>query len=433
MNKSLWMDEPVIPQFKALEGDIKTDVLVIGGGLCGLLCAYYLKNSGIDCIVAEAETIGNGTTKNTTAKITYAHGFVYDKLIKSKGLETARLYAKANSDALDTYKELLKTMDTDIETKSLVTYSLTDSKKAENEAKAMQKVGLDASFCTTEELPFATAGAVESKKQMQINPIKFISQISAKLNIYEHTFIKEIKPDGAKYDKGTIKADKIIVATHFPFINSHGMYFAKLYQHRSYVSAYEGIKGLDAMYVDESLKGMSFRTHGDLTLIGGGGHRTGKKGSSWNEIASFVKQYYPQATLKYSFAAQDCMSLDHIPYIGNYSKNTPNLYVATGFNKWGFTSSMVAAKILCDEITGKKNEYAKIFSPQRSMLSPQLFANGLETTINLLTPTQKRCSHMGCALKWNKFEHTWDCPCHGSRFEADGSIIDNPSTKNLNT
>ena len=123
------------------------------------------------------------------------------------------------------------------------------------------------------------------------------------------------------------------------------------------------------------------------------------------------------------------MSLDEIPYIGNYSKNTPDLYVATGFNKWGMTSAMVSAMILSDMIPGKKNDYAEVFNPSRSILKPQLFINGFESAINLLTPTTRRCPHLGCALKWNKAEHSWDCPCHGSRFSEDGKVLDNPANK----
>ena len=182
------------------------------------------------------------------------------------------------------------------------------------------------------------------------------------------------------------------------------------------------------MYVDEADKGMSFRTYENMLLIGGGGHRTGKKGGSFNELYDFAKRYFSGAELKYSWAAQDCMSLDRIPYIGNYSKRTPNLYVASGFNKWGITSSAAAAAILTDMVLGRKNEYAEVFNPSRSILKPQLLINGGETTVNLLTPTTKRCPHLGCALKWNGAEHTWDCPCHGSRFEEDGALIDNPAT-----
>ena len=125
------------------------------------------------------------------------------------------------------------------------------------------------------------------------------------------------------------------------------------------------------------------------------------------------------------------MTLDGIPYIGQYSKRTPDLYVITGFNKWGMTSSMVASMVINDLVQGKENPYADVFSPSRTVLRSQLFTNGFETVLNLLTPTKPRCPHMGCALKWNPQEHSWDCPCHGSRFARDGSLQDNPATRNL--
>jgi len=117
-----------------------------------------------------------------------------------------------------------------------------------------------------------------------------------------------------------------------------------------------------------------------------------------------------------------------VPYIGQYSRNTPDLYVATGFNKWGMTSSMAAAILLTDLARGRNNPWAEVFSPSRSMLRTQLLVNGVESTLNLLTPTVPRCPHLGCALKWNKAEHSWDCPCHGSRFGADGRLLDGPAT-----
>ena len=221
---------------------------------------------------------------------------------------------------------------------------------------------------------------------------------------------------------------KIIVTTHFPILNKHGSYFLKLYQHRSYVLALKGAQHLDGMYVDEDKKGLSFRTYGDLLLLGGGSHRTGKKGGNWHELEEFARKYYPSARVVSKWATQDCMSLDGVPYIGQYSKNTPDLYVATGFNKWGMSSSMVSAMILSDLVQGKPNEYAQVFSPSRSILRPQLAINALESTVGLLTPTAPRCPHLGCALKYNKAEHSWDCPCHGSRFSESGELINNPAT-----
>ena len=185
------------------------------------------------------------------------------------------------------------------------------------------------------------------------------------------------------------------------------------------------------MYVDESKTGLSFRGYGDLLILGGGGHRTGKKGGAWQELEEFAHEHYPGSRVKYRWAAQDCMSLDGVPYVGSYSNRTQGLYTATGFNKWGMTGSMVAARLLTDLITGTANPYERLFSPSRSILHPQLAINGAEAVANLLTPTRKRCPHLGCALKWNPQEHSWDCPCHGSRFSENGDLLDGPATDNI--
>ena len=424
---NIW-ENTKLPDFQKLNHDIKTDVLIIGGGLCGILCAHFLKENGIDYVLVEGDKIASGTTKNTTAKITLGHSLIYDKLIKTVGKEKAGMYLNANLDARKEYEKLCKNCD--YEYQNSYTYSLTDRRKLENEVDALNSLGFKAEFKSTN-LPFKTQGAVFYPDQAQFNPLKFVANIAKDLNIYEQTFIRDITPHTVVSDTGKITAKKIIVATHFPFINKHGSYFLKLYQHRSYEIAYKNAH-VDGMYVDEDKKGMSFRNYGDYLLIGGGGHRTGKQGGAWKEIEHFANKYYPKAEAKYMWAAQDCMSLDSVPYIGQYSRGTPDLYVASGFNKWGMTSSMVAAKILTDMILGRKNENAPVFSPSRTILKPQLFANGIETTINLLTPTKKRCPHLGCALKWNKAEHTWDCPCHGSRFKENGKLIDNPATGDAN-
>jgi glycine/D-amino acid oxidase-like deaminating enzyme len=266
------------------------------------------------------------------------------------------------------------------------------------------------------------------KNQAHFNPLKFILSIVRDLKIYENTKILELRPDGVVTNSGQIIAKKIIVATHFPFINKHGGYFIKMYQHRSYVIALKNAPLIKDMYVDEAKKGLSFRSYEGYLLIGGGGHRTGKKGGGWNEIEDIQKKYYKGAIEEYRWATQDCMTLDSIPYIGCYSKNTPDLYVATGFNKWGMTSSMTAAMILSDLVSGKENIYSDVYSPYRSIFHPQLAVNSFESLMGMLTPTVPRCPHLGCALKYNKQEHTWDCPCHGSHFDENGELIDNPAT-----
>ena len=258
--------------------------------------------------------------------------------------------------------------------------------------------------------------------------LKFLAVLSDGLPIYEETAVRELGKNWAKTDNGTIHFQKAIVATHFPFLNKHGSYFLKLYQQRSYVIALENAPEIPGMYLGGEENGLSFRMQGDQLLLGGGGHRTGKQGGNWAVLENFSRTHYPEAKITHRWATQDCMSLDGVPYIGRYSRRTPNLFVATGFNKWGMTTSMVAAQLLSDLVLDIENPYADVFSPSRSMLRKQLAVNGLEATINLLTPTRKRCPHLGCALKWNPQEHSWDCPCHGSRFEENGTLIDNPAT-----
>lgn len=206
-----------------------------------------------------------------------------------------------------------------------------------------------------------------------------------------------------------------------------------MFQHRSYVLALENAPLPNGMFVDEAPKGMSFRSYEKLLLLGGGDHRTGKKGGGWQELRDFAARHYPDATERYHWATQDCITLDGMPYIGRYSSGTDKLYVATGFNKWGMTSSMVAATLLADILQGRNSPYQAVFDPSRSILRPMLAVNAAEAVVSLLNPTPRRCPHLGCALKWNPEEHSWDCPCHGSRFTKDGRLIDNPATGDMKT
>ena len=429
--ESLWEQTSRHTGFERLEQNMKTKVLIIGGGMAGVLCAYLLHQSGVPYVLLEAETIGSGITKNTTAKITSQHGLLYDKLIREFDVDRARQYLDANQAALQKYRELCRDIDCGFEEKTAYVYSLDDRRKIERELKALEKLGFRGEFTDRLPLPFSVAGAIRYPNQAQFHPLKFLSALSKGLHIYEHTPVRELVGTTAMADHGRVTAEKVIVTTHFPFLNKHGSFFLKLYQHRSYVIALENGPQVDGMYVDEAQTGMSFRNYENLLLLGGGDHRTGKKGGGWQELRDFARRNYPGATEKYHWATQDCMTLDGVPYIGPYSASTSGLYVATGFNKWGMTSSMVSAMILCDLVQGKRNPYAEVFSPSRTILRPQLAVNGFEALVSLLTPSPRRCPHQGCALKWNPQEHTWDCPCHGSRFTEDGRLIDNPATGDL--
>ncbi len=429
--KRLWQDTYNIPVFEPLHGDAKTDVLIIGGGAAGILCAYFLKQRGIDYILTEGDRILSGETGGTTAKITSQHGLIYHKLIKTIGYEKAGLYLEAGQDAIEQYRRLSETYPCDFEKAPSYVYTLNNRRILEKELESVRRLLFPAEFVHTEELPFETAGAVKFNNQAQFDPIKFFSQIASELNIYEKTFIRELKPHKAVTGSGTITAKNIVIASHFPFLNKHGSYFLKMYQSRSYVIALENAPHMEGMYVDGEENGMSFRSFKDLLLVGGGGHKTGKSGGNWQELRTFALEHYPQSAEKYNWAAQDCMTLDGVPYIGKYSSSTDGLYVITGFNKWGMTSSMIAAGVICDLICGRKNDYESLFSPSRSIIHPQLFVNIASSTANLISFRKKRCPHLGCALKYNIAEKSWDCPCHGSRFSEDGKLLDDPATGNL--
>lgn len=429
--RSLWHDNVSLPEFPQLNKDIRTEVLIIGGGITGILTAYFLHENGVPCVLAEKNRLCGGTTGNTTAKLTFQHGLIYADMLQRFGAEKTKMYLQANRAAFEKYAELCKNISCDFERKDNFVYSADDRKKLEAEMNALEKAGYSAEFRESLPLPIKTSGAVCFPDQAQFHPLKFLRSVSEGLEIYENTFVREMIGTTAVTDRGKIHADKVIVTTHFPFINKHGSYFLKLYQHRSYVIALKNAQNVNGMYVDESKTGLSFRNYGDLLILGGGAHRTGKNGGNYNELRSFAAEHYPNAEEKYHWAAQDCMSLDNIPYIGNYSANTPDMYTACGFNKWGMTGSMLSAMLLSDMICGRENAYAEVFSPSRTIIRPQLFANGFEAVKNLLTPTEKRCPHMGCALKWNSCEHSWDCACHGSRFSENGTVLENPANGNI--
>lgn len=428
---SIWKKDIKFPSFPEIEGKVNTDVLIIGGGIAGILTAYMLKQEGIDYILVEKNRICSGTTQNTTAKITFQHSLIYSKIMKSYGEETARAYLLANREAFNLICRLCENVDCDFEIKNNYVYSK-DYKKLEDEMTALERIGFNAQFIESVPLPVVTKGAVCFENQAQFHPIKFLSVIAKELNIFENSFVKEMRETTAITDKAEIKAKNVIVTTHFPFINKHGLFSLKLYQHRSYIIALENAQDVNGMYVDESETGLSFRNYKNYLLLGGGGHRTGKQGGNWKELQEFAKENYPKAQERFYWAAQDCMTLDDMPYIGNYSPNTPNLYTASGFCKWGMTGAMLSAMLLKDKIIGRKNDYAEFFRPDRSILHPQLFVNCFESVTNLLTFSKKRCPHLGCALKWNSAEHSWDCPCHGSRFDEGGKILDNPANGNMN-
>lgn len=424
---TLWNEIIEMPEFEKLEGDIETDVLIVGGGIAGLLCGYFFNQRGIDNVIVEAHRIGSGTSSKTTAVVTALHSNVYTNIVKSFGNKTAETYLKANMHAFHKYQELSEVMDFDFEVCPSYIYSEKDSKALKIEAAILRDLGADVAYAEDVELPFKVAGAVRFENAGQMHPMKFIKEISKDLDIKENTCIKKIKHNVAYSDNGTIKAKKIVIATHYPIINSHGAYWMKLYQKRSFVIALDNAPKIHGTFADIAERGIYLRNHGNLLIVGGGDHRTGTANDGFDIVRSFVKRVMPDTIEKFAWAAQDCISLDGIPYIGKYSRSIDDIYVISGFNEWGMTSAMFGSEMIADIICETENNYINVFSPHRSVVRKQLALNTAETVINFIKPTPKRCTHLGCALNKNSAEGSWDCPCHGSRFNKEGNVLDNPA------
>lgn len=475
--KSVWSESCEFDKREELKGDIETDILVIGAGIAGILTAYLLKQSGRQVILIDKDEIASGNTKNTTAKITTQHDLIYSKLIKEFGEEKAKQYAKANTKALKKYKEIIEKerIDCDFEEMPAYIYSLNEIDMIKEEVEAAKSIGLDVEFVEKLNLPLDIKGAIKFNNQGQFNPLKFLKEISKELVIYENTKAIKIEKNLVETNKGNIRANHIIVATHYPIMNEPGYYFMKMHQDRSYVIALENTDDVNGMYIDYDKNGYSFRNYKDLLLIGGISQRTGEnaEGGSYKQLRDFAKTIYPNGKEKYHWSAQDCMTIDGIPYIGEYSYSTPNIYVATGFNKWGMTSAMVSAMIISDLILGNDNDFSDIFSHKRFDLSlsvKNIAKDLVETSKNFIAeklyiPSAKiehiknghggiveyngnkvgvykdecgeifivstKCTHLGCQLNWNADELTWDCPCHGSRFDYTGKLIDSPAIKDI--
>ncbi len=423
----LWTKEIETPSFSALDGDCETDVLVIGGGMAGVLCALHLHQAGAQYLLVEAKQIGQGITKGTTAVISAQHSTLYQDVVKRLGKERAAKYLHANLQAVERYRTLAQTIPCDFEDRDSILYSLYDEKTMRQEAQVLRELGFPAEFTTELPLPIRAKGGVRFAKMAQFHPLKFLYGAAKNLNIFENTFVTDIKGTTAITPHGCIRAKKIIVCTHFPFINRRGLYFIKLSQKRSYVIALKNAAQIHCTMEEYEKDGLYFRNYQDLLLIGGGDRRTGQK-DGFDLPRAFAGLHFPHAQEVFAWANQDCVTLDTLPYIGPYG-SMENVFAATGFNHWGMTTSMMAAQMLTESVLGKTP--ALRLDTNRNVVTKQLLQNLGSTAKNLATPTVKRCPHLGCAMKWNEAEQTWDCPCHGSRFEADGTLIDNPAMRDL--
>ena len=420
-NYSIWEEIEGI-NFDELKDDINVDVLIVGGGITGILCAYELKKRNINCLIVEKNKIGGGISKNTTAFLSVKHDILYQDLIKNKGINKALEYLNLNKNAIDEYEKISQKYDIDFKRCDSIFYSCNDEEKILNEKNALDKLGYNTKLVDEIKLPIKIKKGLKFFNQATIHPLKCIYSLAKELNIYENTEIVNIKNNCAYTKNNKIEFKKIIIATHFPCINKRGLYFMKMHQRRSYVALIKYDKKINNTYCSIDDNGMYFRGYNDYLIMGGNDRDT-------KEICqrSFLNRSYElfHKDIEYSYSNQDCITLDQIPYIGFYSRFNKDYLVATGFNMWGYTWAMAASFIIADIICGKKKN--ELVDPLRITINTKLFSNIGNSIVNLVKLKKLRCSHLGCTLNYNKIDNVYECPCHGSRFNMNGEVIDGPA------
>jgi glycine/D-amino acid oxidase-like deaminating enzyme len=443
-SNSLWLVGQK-QKYEALTSNIKTDVAIVGGGIAGLTTAYLLSNAGVKVTVLEARTIGSGTSGYTTAHITSQHDLIYDKWIKRFGFERAKLIAEANEGAIHLVAGIVSSEDIKCNFTAQDSFVFTEDRKKEKdieaEAEAASRLGIMADITNKAPFLFPYQAAVRFRNQAMFHPTLYLAALAETVvknggNIYEFSRVLEFTNGAVQTANGSVYAKCMVIATHIPIINSPGLYRSMMYQHRSYAVSLENAPLPTGLWVDDVIGGYTYRTYDSKLIISGGGHRCGteKDIGHYDALMKYILGRFPGARPTNFWSAQDAITLDGLPYIGRYSDKSYNLFVATGFNKWGMTQGTLSGNLLCDLILDKKNPYAEIYSPQRL---PVAAAVGNAVTMNLTTAWKfafgkmkarcPTCSHFKCKLVWNRDERSWDCPCHGSRFAEDGSVLATPA------
>lgn len=489
--ESYWEASTPTTNYPALDKDIKVDVAVVGAGMVGITCAYLLQRDGINVALFDSYKIASGVTAYSTAKITSQHDLIYHKLIRQFGHEKASQYAKANEFAKEFIKNISseQTIACDLLAQDAYVYTQSTDylNEIEQETEAAQKLGISAYYEDKLPLPLNIKGAVRFANQAQFHPRKYLLGLASKLPqniIYENTRIIEItdkSPYTLTAENGRkIIADRVVVASHYPFINKHALYMARIYQSRSYILAIRAQEKFPGgMYINAENPTRSLRAQlapeGELIFIVGEDHKVGQKDDtqkSYSALREFAATNFKVLDIPYRWSTQDCMSMDGVPMIGQYSKDRENLYVATGFGKWGITNGTASALIIYEQIVKGKSPWDDVFSPQRitpvesakeiitenANVAAYLIGGKLKPlpgTVELGIGEGKKishdgnivgiykdedakihcvdttCTHMGCELSWNTAELSWDCPCHGSRFNYSGEVIHGPAVKPL--
>jgi len=492
--ESLWKDTTPGTDYPSLSQNLRVDAAIVGGGIAGLTTAKLLQEEGMSVAVVEARNIVTGVTGNTTAKITALHGIIYKSLTSIFGNEGARIYASANQTAIARIADLIQkeNIDCDFRRDFACTYTASDASvvRIEEEVRAAENAGLPVYFTQETTLPYPVKGAVCLKDQAKFHPRKYLLALAVKFvaaggTIFENTRAWTIRPGKSSFeivtDKGSVHAGNVIIASNYPFYDP-AFYFSRLYPYRSYVlGARLNTPCPEGMYISIEEPFHSVRSHplddSEMLLVGGLHHKAGHAGNTvalYKDLEKFARDRLDVKSIDYHWATQDNTTMDQVPYIGPASPLHKNLFIITGFKGWGMAHSMVAAIILWDTIRGRRNDWAELYDPvrfkpggvfsfakenvhvaksfvkERLLYTPEHLdgqdlrpgeggvfqardgkvaaAKDSDGILHTVSPV---CTHMGCLVSWNNGEESWDCPCHGSRFDADGHVVHAPAAGDL--
>ncbi len=408
-----WFEDVSLPRFESLEENIKSDVVVVGGGITGIASAYLLSQQNMNVALLESSRLLNGATGHTTAKVTAQHSLIYDELLNNFGYNVARMYYEANTDALHLVEKIItdEKIDCDFEKQDAFLYSTSGDYKVklENEYKAYDRLNIKGQL--TSKIPFdlSIENALMMENQAQFHPLKYLSKLvdilkERGVKIYEDTTAINVETDDStktqtvitRNDK-RIQCNHVLICSHFPFYEGRGLYFSRLYAERSYAMALQTKMAYPGgMYLSVDQPTRSIRSaklnNKEVTIIGGEEHKTGQGGDMiehYRALKRFSDSLFGEKsyTILNRWSTQDLVTLDKIPYIGPITKGQPNVLVATGYRKWGMTNSHVAAQIMVDNILGNINHAAEIFSPQRFQADPSLkkfFLENLDVAKHLI-------------------------------------------------
>jgi glycine/D-amino acid oxidase-like deaminating enzyme/nitrite reductase/ring-hydroxylating ferredoxin subunit len=485
-----------LPAFKSLDQDIKVDVAIVGAGITGITAAYLLTKEGKKVAILEAGGVLNGTTGHTTAKLTAQHGLIYDEFINHFGKEKARLYYESMMTAVQFVENTVNEKDIkcDFSKQDAYVYATTDEyvDKLKIEWEAYKSLDIDGALKDSIPLNIPAKASLMMRNQAQYHPLKFLKAlldeaVQAGCSVYENTVADDIVDDFSEPKVITkngqrVTAKHVIIASHFPFYDKPGLYFARMYADRSYAigvktkQEYPGGMYISADSPSRSIRYTPLDNGESLLIIGGENHKTGQGVDTlkhFEELQVFTEEVFDIKEYQYRWSAQDNVTLDKMPYIGPYTEERKNVLVATGYKKWGMATGILAGHILKDYIIGGTNRYAELYSPSRFHADPDLkevISTNADVAKHLLKGkleivekvpddlqegegsvvmyrgkragaykdkdgklyiVDTTCTHLGCECEWNHAEKSWDCPCHGSRYSYAGDVIEGPTKKAL--